>query len=276
MQKPTTPDDLSNDLLPSAGEASPTVVAADPTMKARLSMQSVLPKRFYENAAVEEREEGLVLTLDGRMARTPGRKPLAFPNRALGEAVAQEWQAQVEVINPALMPLTRICNSAIDGVAEQAEAVADEIVKYAGSDLVCYRAGEPERLVAAQAQHWDPILAVERERYGTRFLLSEGIVFVEQPETAIAGIRARVAQERDPFRLAALNVMTTLTGSALIALATADGALGADAAWEAAHLDEIVQESIWGEDADAIRRRAVRKIDFDAAVRTAALTAPGA
>jgi chaperone required for assembly of F1-ATPase len=276
MQKPTTPDDLSNDLLPSAGEASPTVVAADPTMKARLSMQSVLPKRFYENAAVEEREEGLVLTLDGRMARTPGRKPLAFPNRALGEAVAQEWQAQVEVINPALMPLTRICNSAIDGVAEQAEAVADEIVKYAGSDLVCYRAGEPERLVAAQAQHWDPILAVARERYGARFLLSEGIVFVEQPETAIAGIRARVAQERDPFRLAALNVMTTLTGSALIALATADGALGADAAWEAAHLDEIVQESIWGEDADAIRRRAVRKIDFDAAVRTAALTAPGA
>jgi chaperone required for assembly of F1-ATPase len=276
MQKPTTPDDLSNDLLPSAGEASPTVVAADPTMKARLSMQSVLPKRFYENAAVEEREEGLVLTLDGRMARTPGRKPLAFPNRALGEAVAQEWQAQVEVINPALMPLTRICNSAIDGVAEQAEAVADEIVKYAGSDLVCYRAGDPERLVAAQAQHWDPILAVARERYGARFLLSEGIVFVEQPETAIAGIRARVAQERDPFRLAALNVMTTLTGSALIALATADGALGADAAWEAAHLDEIVQESIWGEDADAIRRRAVRKIDFDAAVRTAALTAPGA
>jgi chaperone required for assembly of F1-ATPase len=279
QKKPSSEDkpaDLSSDLLPSAGEASPTVVAVDPTMKARLSMQSTLPKRFYEKAAVEEREEGLVLTLDGRMARTPGRNPLAVPNRALGEAMAQEWQAQVEVINPALMPLTRIANSAIDGVAEQAEAVADEIVKYAGSDLVCYRAGEPERLVAAQSQHWDPVLAFARERYSARFLLSEGIVFVEQPEEAIAAIRARVAQEHDPFRLAALNVMTTLTGSALIALATADGAFTADAAWEAAHVDEIVQESIWGEDADAIRRRAVRKIDFDAAVRMAALVGDNA
>ncbi|HSP23600.1 MAG TPA: ATP12 family protein [Saliniramus sp.] len=276
MQKNPNPadrsGDLSNDMLPTGGEASPTVVAADPTMTARLSMQSALPKRFYENAAIEEREEGLVLTLDGRMARTPGRKPLAFPGRALGEAIAQEWQAQVEVINPALMPMTRIANSAIDGVAEQADAVADEIVKYAGSDLVCYRAGEPERLVAAQAQHWDPVLAFARERYGARFLLSEGIVFVEQPQEAIAAIRARVAQESDPFRLAALNVMTTLTGSALVALATADGALDADTAWDVAHVDEMVQESIWGEDADALRRRAVRKIDFDAAVRMAALS----
>jgi chaperone required for assembly of F1-ATPase len=276
MQKPKTPDDLSNDLLPSAGEASPTVVAADPTMTARLSMQSALPKRFYEKAAVEEREEGLVLTLDGRMARTPGRRALALPNRALGDAIAQEWQAQVAVIDPALMPLTRISNSAIDGVAEQAEAVADEIVKYAGSDLVCYRAGEPERLVAAQAEHWDPVLAFARERYGARFLLSEGIVFVDQTDEAIAAIRVRVAQENDPFRLAALNVMTTLTGSALIALATADGALAADAAWHVAHVDEIVQESIWGEDTDALRRRAVRKLDFDAAVRMALLTAPAA
>jgi chaperone required for assembly of F1-ATPase len=271
-KEPKTPNDLSNDLLPSAGEASPTVVAADPTMTARLSMQGALPKRFYERAAVEEREEGLVLTLDGRMARTPGRKPLALPGGALGDAIAQEWQAQVGVINPALMPLTRIANSAIDGVAEQAEAVADEIVKYAGSDLVCYRADEPERLVAAQAEHWDPVLAVARERYGARFLLSHGIVFVDQPEEAIAAIRARVARESSMFRLAALNVMTTLTGSALIALATADGALSADAAWDAAHVDEIVQESIWGEDTDALRRRAVRKIDFEAAVRMAAMT----
>jgi chaperone required for assembly of F1-ATPase len=274
-KEPETPSDLLSDLLPSAGEASPTVVASDPTMSARLSMQGALPKRFYERAAIEEREEGLVLTLDGRMARTPGRKPLAVPNRALGDAIAQEWQSQVDVISPALMPLTRIANSAIDGVSEHGEAVADEIVKYAGSDLLCYRAGEPERLVAAQSEHWDPVLAVASERYGARFLLSEGIVFVEQPEEAIAAIRARVARERNPFRLAALNVMTTLTGSALIALATVDGALGADAAWDAAHVDEIVQESIWGEDADALRRRAVRKIDFDAAVRMAALVPPG-
>jgi len=276
MQKPKTPDNLSNDLLPSGGEASPAVVAADPTLTARLSMQSALPKRFYERAEIEEREEGLVLTLDGRMARTPGRRALALPNRALGDAIAQEWQAQVAVINPALMPLTRIANSAIDGVAEQAEAVADEIVKYAGSDLLCYRAGEPERLVAAQSEHWDPVLAFARERYGARFLLSEGIVFVDQSEEALAAVRVRVAQEANSFRLAALNVMTTLTGSALIALATTDGALSADAAWHAAHVDEIVQESIWGEDTDALRRRAVRKLDFDAAVRMALLTAPAA
>lgn len=265
MQKDPSHHDLAHDLLPSGGEATPTVVAADPTLKARLSMQSPLPKRFYENAAVEEREEGLVLTLDGRMARTPGRNPLALPNRSLGDAVAQEWQVQVGVINPALMPLTRIANSAIDGVAAQVEAVGDEIVKYAASDLVCYRASEPERLMEAQIRHWNPVLAFARERYGADFLTSDAIVFIEQPETSIAAIAARVAQETCPMRIAALNVMTTLTGSALIALAAADGGLYEDAAWNAAHVDEIVQESIWGEDADAIARRAIRKIDFDAA-----------
>lgn len=273
MQNDPARHDLADDLLPSQGEASPTIVAADPTLKARLSMQSPLPKRFYENAAVEEREEGFVLTLDGRMARTPGRNPLALPNKALGDAVAQEWQAQVGVINPALMPLTRIANSAIDGVTAQLGAVGDEIVKYAASDLVCYRSGEPERLVEAQIRHWDPVLAFARERYGAQFLTSEAIVFVEQPEASVAAIAERIAQETCPFRIAALNVMTTLTGSALIALAVADGGLDADAAWNAAHIDEIVQESIWGEDADALARRAIRKIDFDAACEILRLTA---
>jgi chaperone required for assembly of F1-ATPase len=272
MEKNPSHRDLADDLLPSGGEASPTVVAVDPTLKARLSMQSPLPKRFYENASVEEREDGFVLTLDGRMARTPGRNPLALPNKAFGDAVAQEWQAQIGVINPALMPLTRIANSAIDGVAAQVEAVGDEIVKYAASDLVCYRAGEPERLTEAQVRHWDPVLAFVRERYGAEFATSEAIVFVEQPEASIAAIAQRVAQETCPFRIAALNVMTTLTGSALIALAAADGGLDEDAAWEAAHVDELVQESIWGEDEDAMRRRAIRKIDFDAAFRMLQLT----
>ena len=273
MNKNSSSPGLADDLLPTGGEANPTVVAADPTLKARLSMKNQLPRRFYANAAVEEGADGFVLSLDGRTARTPGRNPLALPTRALGEAVAQEWQAQTDFVNPAVMPLTRIANSAIDGVAAQVGAVGEEIVKYAASDLVCYRADEPQRLVDVQARHWDPVLAFIRERYGADFLTSGAILFVEQPPSSISSIAERVARETCPFRLAALNVMTTLTGSALIALAAADGGLDAQAAWEAAHVDETVQESIWGEDADATERREIRRIDFDAAIKILLLTA---
>ncbi len=239
---------------------------------ARVSMRGPLPKRFYETAAVEARDGGFALVLDGKPAKTPARNPLVLPTRASGEAVAQEWAAQGEHVDPATMPLTRITNSAIDGVAGQIEAVRDEIVKYAGSDLVCYRADAPDRLILAQAKAWNPVLAFARERLGAVFALSEGVVFVEQPAGAIETVRARVAQETSPYRLAALHVITTLSGSALIALALADGGLDAEAAWAAAHVDEHYNESVWGEDLEASRRRAIRAADFMAAARLYALT----
>ncbi len=231
-----------------------------------------LPKRFYTQAAAELRDGLHVVVLDGRPARTPGRRPLGTPQAAVAEALAAEWQAQNEVIDPARMPLTRIVNSALDGVAMEHEAVAAEIVKYAGSDLICYRAGEPERLVAAQAAAWDPVLAWARDALGARFILAEGVMFQAQPEPAIAAIDAAVARFDEPVALAGLHVMTTLSGSALLALAVAHGRLDQAEAWRLAHVDEAHQEAFWGEDEEALARRARRGEDFAAAARLVLLT----
>jgi chaperone required for assembly of F1-ATPase len=235
-------------------------------------MTPQLPKRFYTTVTVEAEPEGFAIRLDGRGARTPGRKPFVMPTRALAEAVAAEWAAQVEVIDPGRMPLTRLANTALDGVYDAAEAVAGEVVKYAGSDLLCYRAGFPDKLVARQNAQWDPVLDWAEEALGARFALAEGVVFVEQPQDAIGAVRAAVAGFSSPFVLAALHVMTTLTGSALLALAVAQGRLTPEEAWAAAHVDEDVQIEFWGEDAEAMARRAARWREFEAAATTLALT----
>ena len=245
----------------------------NPVRAAQAGMKPALPKRFYKEAGVEERDGVFHLTLDGRTARTPGRQPLAVPTRALGERLAAEWAAQSEEIDPGTMPVTRLVNSAIDGVAPRRQEVVDDLVKYAGSDLICYRAAEPERLVHAQNAGWNPVLDWARERHGARFTLSEGVMHVPQPEAATAAIRGAVEAVRSPFQLAALHVMTTLTGSILIALAQAQGRLDAEQAWSVAHVDEHHQESIWGEDHEAMLRRQAREADFRAASEVFALAA---
>jgi chaperone required for assembly of F1-ATPase len=245
----------------------------NPMKAAQAAMRPALPKRFYKTAEIEEREGAFQLVLDGRPARTPAKNPIAVPTRALGEALSEEWNRQGAEIDPSAMPVTRIVNSAVDGVAPRREAVIADIAKYAGSDLVCYRADEPERLVADQAAAWDPVLSWARETLGAQFFLSEGIVHVEQPRAAIDAVRARLEETSSPFALAALHVMTTLTGSVLIALAHAAGRLDAHAAWAAAHVDERHQESLWGEDDEALRRRAAREAEFQAASRVYALSA---
>ncbi|MCS0504485.1 ATP12 family chaperone protein [Ancylobacter mangrovi] len=223
-----------------------------------------LPKRFYKEAGVADAGEGMYrVELDGRPVRTPGRNLLAVPSRPLAEALAGEWAAQGELINPLSMPLTRLTNSALDGVEAAREAVAAEIVRYAGSDLICYRAEGPARLVARQAEHWDPLLAWARDEFAAVFVLSEGIRFVDQPESSIEAI-AR-ALPTDSLRLAALNLMTTLSGSALIALAVWRGYLSPEAAWQAAHIDELTQEEAWGTDREAMLRREMRYQDFASA-----------
>ena len=237
----------------------------DPIKAVQTAMKTPAPKRFYRSATAEERDGAFALLLDGRPARTPARRPLAVPTRALGEALATEWQAQGAEIDPSSMPLTRLVNSAIDGVADRREAVIDDLIRYAGSDLLCYRAGEPERLVAEQGAAWDPVLAWTREALGARFRLGEGVMYVEQPSEAVAAVRRRLEQVPSPFALAALHAMTTLTGSVLLALAHADGAIDAGAAWEAAHVDERHQERLWGEDEEAGERRARREMEFRAA-----------
>ncbi len=229
----------------------------------RLARQE-LPRRFYTAATVQPLGDGFAVLLDGRQAKTPGRNPLAVADRAVAEALAAEWQAQSERIDPATMPLTRIVHSAIDRVAREMEPVRAEIVKYAGSDLVCYRGEGPASLTAAQETAWDPVLAWARSALGARFVLAQGIVAVEQPAESLEAVRAALA-DLDPLSLAALHVVTTLTGSALIALAVLHGALGPEAAWAAAHVDEDWQMQQWGRDEMALSRRAARWREMQAA-----------
>lgn len=252
-------EDLSKDLLPSHGEA------IDPVEMARRDQRKNLPKRFYARAHFERRDGGHALLLDGKPARTPGRNALELPTENAARLVADEWQAQAELIDPATMPVTRIVNSALDGVAREIDAVRDEIVKYAGSDLVCYRAAEPEGLVQSQALLWDPVLDFARNDLGARLVLAEGVMFAQQPDHALAAVRRAVEEVEGALALACLHVMTTLTGSALIALAVARGKMTAEAAWAATHADEDFQMRVWGADAEALARRERRWAEMKAA-----------
>jgi chaperone required for assembly of F1-ATPase len=236
----------------------------DPIQAVRRLTAPARQKRFYVAATMKAEEGGFVLRLDGKRAMTPGRNPLAVPTRALADAITAEWMAQKEFVDPATMPATRLANSAIDGVAKRLAEVRAEVLGYARTDLVCYRAGEPEGLVARQNAAWQPILAWAEKRFG-RFVLAEVIVHVAQPEATLAALAEAIDAVNDPFRLAGLNLATTLTGSALIALALAEGAIDAEAAWVAAHVDEDWNISLWGEDVEAKTRRARRLEDFKAA-----------
>jgi chaperone required for assembly of F1-ATPase len=255
-------DDLSNDIFISPQER-------DPLKAARKDARPALPKRFYKDVAVAAVPDGFAIMLDGRRVKTPAKADLILPTQAAAEAVAAEWRAQAEDIDPRTMPLTRLVNSAYDGVARDIESVIADIVKYAGSDLVCYRAAEPEGLVAAQSEMWDPLLAFAREELGARFICVEGITFADQPRRAIEAVREAVVQSTGerPLALAALHVMTTLTGSVLLALGVARRELSPDAAWEAAHIDEDFQMRVWGADVEALERRAKRFTEMEAAAK---------
>ncbi|MGB6324706.1 MAG: ATP12 family protein [Methylocella sp.] len=246
--------------------------AADPIAMARRDLNKTLPRRFYKEVTVQQRDGTFVLLLDGRAAKSPGGNRLALPGSAAARALADEWSAQGEAIDPAAMPLTRILNSAIDGVACRLDATVDEIVKYAGADLVCYHAAGPRMLKEAQAAAWDFVLDFAREKLGAHFICIEGVVFVEQPEPARAAVKDAVERiansgQSAPFALAALHVMTTLTGSVLLPLAVVNGALTPAEAWTAAHVDEDFEMRIWGEDVEALRRRARQWIEMEAAAR---------
>jgi chaperone required for assembly of F1-ATPase len=245
---------------------------ADPIALAKGDLKKALPRRFHKKAKAQKREGSYALLLDGRPARTPKGNRLAFPSFAAAEAIAEEWAAQGEWIDWASMPMTRIANAAVDGVARNLDATRDEIAKYSGSDLVCYRASEPKRLVEAQAAAWDPILAFARRKLGADFRCAQAVFFVEQPRAACAAVADAVKHFAEtgaaaPFALAALHVMTTLTGSVLIALGVAAGELSPAAAWRAAHVDEDFEIEAWGEDTEARERRESQWREFAAAAR---------
>jgi chaperone required for assembly of F1-ATPase len=236
----------------------------DPMEAARRNARPNLRKRFYKEAKVGDAgEDGFPVLLDARPIRTPARHTLAAPTHALAQAIAEEWNAQADVIDPARMPLTRLANAILDAVAERPQPVADEIAKYLGTDLLFYRASTPDSLLQRQAEVWDPLLAWARDELGARFVQIEGVMYAAQPEHAVEAARARIPSEI--WRLGAVSSITTLTGSALLALALAHDAIAADAAWDAAHVDEDWQMAQWGRDELALQRRVYRRAEFDAA-----------
>lgn len=248
----------------------------DPRESARQGARPDLRKRFYKEATAgaEAGEGGFPVLLDGKPIRTPARRALAAPARALAQAMADEWNAQKEFIDPGHMPLTRLANAVIDAVAARPEPVADEIAKYLGSDLLFYRADTPEGLVAKQAEHWDPVLVWARDALGARFVLVQGVIYAEQPPEAVAAARAAIptdASLQEIWRLGAVSSITTLTGSALLALALAHGAIDVETAWAAAHVDEDWQMTQWGRDTVALDRRAFRYTEMQAAAAVLAL-----
>lgn len=229
-----------------------------------------LPKRFYSAARTAPAEDGFALLLDGRPARTPQRNPLVMPTKALADALAAEWETAAEFIDPRKMPLTRLVNTTIDGVRDRQDAVLAEVHRFAGSDLVSYRADAPAELVEAQRAAWDPVVSWFQQHYGAAFVVATGVVHVEQPPQSLARVELALRDlagrgSAAPYRVAALHAMTTLMGSALLAIAVAAGRLTDEAAWSAAHVDEDFQTSQWGEDVEAAPRRVARFEEMRAA-----------
>ncbi|MFD0917877.1 ATP12 family chaperone protein [Pseudahrensia aquimaris] len=247
------------------GERDPNIPQT-PTRVAEPSREEQLPKRFYKEVSLDEAQGAFTILLDGRSVKTPGRNTLEFTHQGLAQAVADEWAAQGERIDPMKMPLTRLVNTALDGVARDMQAVKEDIVRYSGTDLICYRAEGPQGLIDAQREHWDPLLDFAQETFGCHFHLAEGVMHVAQPPESIAAFSAHVGQIDEPLVLAATHVVTTLTGSATIGMAVFKGALDADAAWKAAHVDEDWNISQWGEDAEAQAVRARKFEELRAAV----------
>lgn len=242
----------------------------NPAARVRAEPARVLPKRFYTEVTATERGSGYAVHLDGRPVRTPGKLVLVLPTAAMAEAIAEEWAAQTTLIDPVTMPLTRLANSVRDQVDGREDAVRADMVKYAGSDLVCYRADSPEGLVAAQGDAWDPPLAWIRQTFGAELVVGEGLMPVAQSDASREAIATAVAP-LEGFRLAAAHVMTALLGSVVLTLATLHGHLAPETAWLAAHVDEDWQAAKWGIGSEAAARRAARHADFLAAVRMSEL-----
>jgi len=240
----------------------------NPIAKAQeLMRRAPLPKRFYKEASTFEGEGGFALMLDGRPAKTPGRAALRVPKRAVGEAIASEWQAVGEHIDPSKMPLTRLVNSIIDGVLPDPSPLATDMLRYATFDLVSYRA-EQDELAARQQALWDPFLSYAEQEWGARFVVTGGIMAVTQTEETISAFAKALPHE--PWTLGAMHVVMTLTGSAIMALSLAQRAFSAETVWLAAHVDEDFQIERWGTDDEAVVRRALRREEFDAAEKVLA------
>ncbi len=231
-----------------------------------------LPKRFYKAAEVLATEGGFAVGLDGRVPKTPGLKPVVVPSAELAAAMAAEWAAQGEFIDPETMPLVRIVNSAVEAGEDGLAALRAEIVKYAGNDLLLYRADGPETLVRRQEELWDAALVALARHFGVGFQPTIGVLHQPQPAPTLTRLAAALEGE-GLLPLTAMNVVMSITGSGLLALALRHGLADAERVWLAAHVDEDHNIQLWGEVEEITARRAQRRREFDAAVRLLTLTA---
>ena len=237
-----------------------------PRIPGKEAMQPELRKRVYKSVLTEPRGDEYVVMLDGRPVRTPSKSVLSLPNVELASELAQEWDSQVDVIDPATMTMTKIANTAIDGVTNKEDEVRAELVKFASNDLLCYRADHPQELVERQKLVWDPLLTWAATTYGAEFQQTAGIMPITQAEDTLDAFDKALVPE-NALGLAALHVLVTLSGSAVLALTVRHGHLSPHDGWAAAHIDEDWQIAQWGEDAEAQERRDKRWAEFRTAAR---------
>lgn len=216
-------------------------------------------KRFWDNAEAVRDGDGWAVRLDQRPVRLPGGVALHLPTLPLAQAIAAEWQAAGGQKGGEMswndVPLTRIAGTAQERIVPDPEPVALELARYAASDLLCYRAQQPEELLARQQHAWQPWLDWAERRYGARQRTTSGVMFVPQDAEALAALASAVASHR-PYELAALSLLVPALGSLVLGLAVAEGALDAGTAHSLATLDETFQEELWGRDEIAVGRRA--------------------
>lgn len=222
-------------------------------------------KRFYKTVDVRPVTGGFAVLLDGRGVQTPARNALILPTQELALAIAAEWRGQGEEVVATAMPLLRLSNTVIDGVATNRAAVIQAILRFGENDLLCYRAHQPPDLVARQREAWDPMLDWARQRLGARMTATAGLTHVDQAPDAIAALREAL-EAHDAFTLGALHVVASITGSVVLALAVAEGRLTGAAAFELSHIDETYQAEKWGADAEAVKRTTNLAHELDKAV----------
>lgn len=223
-------------------------------------------KRFWKEVAVVPQDGGWGVALDGRPMRTPHRAPLVVASTTLAEAIAAEWQAQGETIDPRAMPMTGLANAAIDLAAPGPVVFAEPVAAYAATDLFCYRDDRDAALQAEQVAAWNPILAWAEAQFGVEFIITQGILPVDQPPATVSALRAATLGH-DPWRMTALTPLVTIGGSLVAGLACMAQAFHPEHLWDAVSLDQLYQERRWGVDAEAQAQRAAHKRDWDNAVR---------
>jgi chaperone required for assembly of F1-ATPase len=229
-------------------------------------------KRFYKETATEAADGGFRILLDGRPMRTPAKAVLVVPVESLAAAIAGEWRAVPDKaeINVTHLPLTRLATTGLDRVPIQRDRVIADTAKYAGSDMLCYRATGPASLVKLQSESWQPLLDWAAERFDARLLVVNGTTFVTQPAAAVAALREAVAAHGD-LALSGLYNLTHIAGSLVVALALSEGRISAAEGFAAAQLDELYQIERWGEDPTAALRHENIRRDIDAGTRFLAL-----